>query len=86
MPKLISVVYDIMPLPLFDLPTLTKVYATLRQNDYPRHKHILGNYTHTSREDRISQRTWYENVTYADEIREFNRANNLSSFRLNPPK
>ena len=86
MPKLISVVYDIMPLPLFDIPTLTKVYATLRQNDYPRHKHILGNYTHTSREDRISQRTWYENVTYADEIREFNRANNLSSFRLKPPK
>ena len=75
-----------MPLPLFDIQTLTKAYTTLRQNDYPRHKQIIGNYTHTNREDRISQRTWYENVTYADEIREFNRVNRLSSFRLKPPK
>ena len=31
---------------------------------------ILSYYTHKCREDRISQRVWYENVTYPDLLRE----------------
>lgn len=31
---------------------------------------ILSYYTHKCREDRISQRIWYENVTYPDLLRE----------------
>jgi hypothetical protein len=35
----------------------------------PPPKKILSYYTHKNREDRISQRIWYENVTYPDLIR-----------------
>ncbi len=31
-------------------------------------KQILSHYTHKKLEDRVSQRTWYENVTYPDEV------------------
>jgi hypothetical protein len=49
-------------------------------------KKIIGNFTHTKREDRVSQRTWYENVTYPDEVRELNRSNALRSSFLKTPK
>jgi hypothetical protein len=40
----------------------------------PPPKQILSGYTHKKREDRISQRVWYENITYPAEV---NQALNL---------
>ena len=76
-----------MPLPLYDLEKLTPefIYANastnakvmkdfyVQTNPAPQRKKIIGHFTHSRREDRISQRTWYDNITYADEIREYNR-------------
>jgi hypothetical protein len=56
-------------------------YGSKSNNPHPVKK-IIGNFTHTKREDRISQRTWYENVTYPDEVRELN----LRSSFLKTPK
>ena len=60
-------------------------YGSKSNNPHPIKK-IIGNFTHTKREDRVSQRTWYENVTYPDEIRELNRSEALRSSFLKTPK
>lgn len=84
-----------MPLPLYDLEKLTPefIYANasvnakimkdvyVQKNPAPQRKKIIGNFTHSIREDRISQRTWYDNITYADEIREHNRIAALAASR-----
>ena len=59
-----------MPLPLYIFPSnvqpLPEPKAKLWE-PVPK-KQILGHFTHKKMEDRISQRTWYENVTYPDEV------------------
>lgn len=60
-------------------------YGSKSNNPHPV-KQIIGNFTHTKREDRISQRTWYENVTYPDEVRELNRSKALNAPFLKTPK
>lgn len=60
-----------MPLPLYS-PTIdpSASLTQLIQSVQPVHKkQILGHFTHKKMEDRISQRTWYENVTYRDELK-----------------
>ena len=63
-----------MPLPLYTPPTIdpgaSLNLSQLIQSVQPVHKkQILGHFTHKKMEDRISQRTWYENVTYRDELK-----------------
>jgi hypothetical protein len=61
-----------MPLPLYTPPTIDPgaSLTQLIQSVQPVHKkQILGHFTHKKMEDRISQRTWYENVTYRDELK-----------------
>lgn len=60
-----------MPLPMLDVPIIAASLDpnTRREWDPVPKKQILSNYTHRAMEDRISQRTWYNNVTYPDEIR-----------------
>lgn len=85
----------IMPLPLYDLEKLTPefIYANastnaklmksfyVQTNAAPQRKKIIGHFTHSTREDRVSQRTWYDNITYADDIREYNRLAALAAPR-----
>lgn len=62
-----------MPLPLYQFPnTSVNPFAEPKPRQsywqpVPK-KQILGHFTHKKMEDRISQRTWYENVTYPDEV------------------
>lgn len=50
-------------------PTYTLI-PTPKPISLPPPKQILSGYTHKNREDRISQRVWYENITYPGEVRE----------------
>jgi hypothetical protein len=58
-----------MPLPLYNPPTIQPLPEPKAKlwEPVPK-KQILGHFTHKKMEDRISQRTWYENVTYPDEL------------------
>jgi hypothetical protein len=53
----------------------------VQANPAPQRKKIIRHFTHSGREDRVSQRTWYDNITYADEIREYNRLAALATPR-----
>ena len=61
-----------MPLPLYSPPTIQPIEPIKPVNaklwEPVLKKQILSHYTHKKLEDRISQRIWYENVTYPDEI------------------
>lgn len=61
-----------MPLPLYSPPTIQPIEPIKPVNaklwePVPK-KQILGHFTHKKMEDRISQRTWYNNITYPDEV------------------
>jgi hypothetical protein len=59
-----------MPLPNYVFPDTTTPLPEPKPKLWepvPKKK-ILAHFTHAKLEDRISQRTWYENVTYPDEI------------------
>lgn len=50
-------------------------------------KQILSHFTHKKLEDRVSQRTWYENVTYPDEIaRSLIKARNRATSSSDPKR
>jgi hypothetical protein len=60
-----------MPLPNYIFPDtqqLTSIAVPKYKWEPVPKKQILSHFTHKKMEDRISQRTWYENVTYPDEI------------------
>jgi hypothetical protein len=61
-----------MPLPNYIFPDISQT-APLPQTKptlwepVPK-RQILSHFTHKKLEDRVSQRTWYDNVTYPDEV------------------
>lgn len=57
-----------MPLPLYSPSILSPILKP--KTVVPPPKQILSGYTHKKREDRISQRIWYENITYPAEVNE----------------
>jgi hypothetical protein len=59
-----------LPLPLYS----PSILSPKPRPTVPQPKQILSGYTHKKREDRISQRVWYENITYPAEV---NQALNL---------
>jgi hypothetical protein len=82
-----------MPLPLYVFPDAsqpTPLPEPKLWEPVPK-KQILGHFTHKKMEDRISQRTWYENVTYPDEIatsliKARNRATRITAISSSDPK
>ena len=59
-----------MPLPLYEIPT-----PKLEKLRDPEPKKIISYYTHKKLEDRVSQRTWYDNITYPDLLKEISLKN-----------
>jgi hypothetical protein len=57
-----------MSLPLYSAPVAPTPKPPVMQL-IPCRKQILGHFTHKKVEDRISQRVWYENITYPEEVR-----------------
>lgn len=72
-----------MPLPLYDPPTMQSnpMYSgIISYIPIIPQKKIISHYTHKKLEDRISQRTWYNNVTYPDEVaRSLVKARNMAA-------
>ena len=80
-----------MPLPLYIFPDASQPTPIPEPKapiwePVPK-KQILSHYTHKKLEDRISQRTWYNNVTYPDEVsKSLIKARNRATSSLDPKK